>query len=57
MTPDFPLLCSRVRLAIVRRLGANAAKDLLLLLDLIEVLGIDKQDRVVETKEKVDSLS
>ena len=57
MTSDFPVLCSRVRITIVRKLGAHASKELLLLLDLIEVLGIDKVDRVKETKEAVDERS
>jgi len=54
MTSDFPSLCSRVRIAIVRKLGAHASKELLLLLDLIEVLGIDKVDRV-KPSEDIDS--
>jgi hypothetical protein len=41
-------------LTIVRRLGANASKELLMLLDLIEMLGIDKADRPKTTGD-VDS--
>lgn len=48
----FEVLCTRVRAAIVRRMGANASKEMLMLLDLIELLGMDKVDKV---REVVDS--
>ena len=51
---DFPVLCSRVRRIILKKYGPVASKELLLVIDLIEMLWIDKADRVKDTKEAVD---
>ena len=42
----FPALLLRVRATIRLRLGANASKDFMLVLDLMELLYHDKADRV-----------
>ena len=53
MTPDFPVLCSRVRRIILKKYGPMASLELTMILDLIEMLWIDKQDRA-KPKDDVD---
>ena len=51
---DFPVLCRRVRGVILRKYGPVASVELVMLLDLIEMLWIDKADRV-KAADAVDS--
>ena len=48
---DFPTLCRRVREAITAKYGKPGATPFLMLLDLVEILGMDKSDKVGDTKE------
>jgi hypothetical protein len=49
---SFPALCARVRRVILAKHGKTHATEYLLLLDLIEMLGIDKADRVKTSTEE-----
>jgi hypothetical protein len=51
---DFPVLCRRVRGVILKKYGPVASVELVMLLDLIEMLWIDKADRV-KAADAVDS--
>ena len=56
MREGFAALCFRVRAVVLKRYGPVASAELLMLLDLIEILGIDKQDRVREREVKDESV-
>ena len=52
---SFPAVCARVRKTILIRHGKTKGNEYLLLLDLIELLGIDKQDRVKAPEGKIEA--